>query len=485
MSESSQIGVTGLAVMGANLARNIARRGIPTAVHNRTPAKTRDFLSQFSDEGTFTGAENLQEFIEVLEPPRRIIIMVKAGAPVDGVIDDLAPLLDDGDILIDAGNSHFADTKRRAQACAERGLRFLGTGVSGGEEGALLGPSIMPGGDQDAYGAVADVFTQIAAQVDDEPCCAYIGPDGAGHYVKMVHNGIEYADIQLIAEAYDLLRHGAGMEAPEIAQVFDDWNAGDLESFLIEFTAKVLAKQDAATGQPLVDVIVDQAEQKGTGRWTSQDALELGVPLTAITEAVFARSLSALRDQRAAASRALAGPVPGAGGAASDDLVDDIRKALYASKVVAYAQGFEQMTAASRTHDWSLDMGTLATIWRGGCIIRARFLNRIRDADAENPDTVNLLMVPYFRDAVADGQEAWRRVIARAIDLGVPVPAFSSSLAYYDGYRRERGPANLIQGLRDFFGAHTYRRTDREGVYHTRWPQDGSEVRTDEPPVRA
>jgi len=480
MGESSEIGVTGLAVMGANLARNIARKGIPVAVHNRTAAKTEEFMAEYASEGAFTAGESLQEFVNALERPRRVIVMVKAGAPVDGVIDELTPLLDEGDIVIDAGNSHFADTRRRTAACAERGLRFIGTGVSGGEEGALLGPSIMPGGDREAYEVLAPVFDQIAAQVDGTPCCAYIGADGAGHYVKMVHNGIEYADIQLIAEAYDLLRHGAGLEAPAIAQIFDDWNTGDLDSFLIEITAKVLAKEDAATGKPLVDVIVDQAEQKGTGRWTSQDALELGVPLTAITEAVFARSLSALRDQRAAASEALAGPKPGTGDKLAQDIVDDVQKALYASKVVAYAQGFEQMTAASKSYGWDLDMASLATIWRGGCIIRARFLNRIRDAYVEHPDTVNLLMVPYFRDAVAEGQEAWRRVVSRAVEIGVPVPAFSSSLAYYDGYRRERGPANLIQGLRDYFGAHTYLRTDREGSYHTRWAQDGTEVRTDQ-----
>src|SRR4051812_28516025 len=485
MSEHSQIGLTGLAVMGANLARNIARNGYSIAVHNRTASKTEEFVREFGDDGDITGTGTIEEFVAALERPRRIIIMVKAGKPVDGVMDELMPHLEEGDIIIDAGNSHFADTRRRTQACAERGLRFVGTGVSGGEEGALLGPSIMPGGDRAAYKAVEDVFTRIAAQVDDEPCCAFIGPDGAGHYVKMVHNGIEYADIQLIAEAYDLLRHAGGLEAPELAKVFDEWNAGDLESFLIEITAKVLAKQDADTGRPLVDVIVDQAEQKGTGRWTSQDALELGVPLTGITEAVFARSLSALRDQRAAASQALAGPRPEEAAANTDGLVDDVRKALYASKVVAYAQGFEQMTAASKAHGWDLDMAMLATIWRGGCIIRARFLNRIRDAYLENPDTVNLLMVPYFRDAVADGQDAWRRVIARSVELGIPVPAFTSSLAYYDGYRRERGPANLIQGLRDFFGAHTYRRIDREGTFHTRWAQDGTEIRTDEPQVRA
>ena len=474
----SQIGVTGLAVMGANLARNIARRGVPTAVHNRTASKTEQFMADFGDEGPFTASESLEEFVQALERPRRIIVMVKAGAPVDGVIGDLAPLLDEGDIVIDAGNSHFADTRRRDQECADRGLRFIGTGVSGGEEGALLGPSIMPGGARSAYGEVEEVFTTIAAQVDGEPCCAYIGADGAGHYVKMVHNGIEYADMQLIAEAYDLLRHGVGLSVPDIAGIFDDWNTGDLESFLIEITGKVLAKTDDATGGPLVDVIVDQAEQKGTGRWTSQDALELGVPLTGITEAVFARSLSALRDQRAAASGALAGPQPN--GSLPDSLVDDIRRALYASKVVAYAQGFEQMTAAAAKYDWELQMGTLAKIWRGGCIIRARFLNRITDAYAEQPDLVNLLMAPYFRDAVADAQDSWRKVIVAAVDSGIAVPAFTSSLAYYDGYRRERGPANILQGLRDFFGAHTYRRTDRDGVFHTRWAQDGTEVRTDD-----
>jgi 6-phosphogluconate dehydrogenase len=479
MSEESKIGVTGLAVMGANLARNIASRDVPVSVHNRSPARTKDFMEQYGSEGKFTAGESLEEFVESLEKPRRIIVMVKAGAPVDGVIEDLAPLLDDGDIVIDGGNSKFLDTRRRTEECRERGLRFIGTGVSGGEEGALHGPSIMPGGERDAYGEIEDIFTTIAAQVDGTPCCAYIGPDGAGHYVKMVHNGIEYADMQLITEAYDLLRHGAGMGVQELSKVFEEWNEGDLDSFLIDITAKVLAKEDEDTGKPLIDVIVDQAEQKGTGRWTAQDALEQGVPLTAITEAVFARGLSALRDERKAASGVLAGPTPG--GSAPDSLVDDVRQALYASKVVAYAQGFEQMTAASKTYEWNLDMGSLATIWRGGCIIQARFLDRIKEAYEDDSGEVaaNLLVMPYFRDAVADAQDAWRRVISTAVEMGVPVPAFSSSLAYYDGYRRERGPANMIQGLRDYFGAHTYRRVDREGSYHTRWGQDGSEVRTD------
>jgi 6-phosphogluconate dehydrogenase len=474
-----RFGLTGLAVMGANLARNVAHHDIPIAVHNRTASKTEQFMAEHGSEGPITGTGSTQEFVQALERPRTIMTMVKAGPAVDAVIEELAPLLDEGDTIVDGGNSHFRDTQRRDKAMAERGLRFLGVGVSGGEEGALNGPSIMPGGSRESYEDVEHVFTSIAAQVDGTPCCTYVGADGAGHYVKMVHNGIEYADIQLIAEAYDLLRHGVGLEVPEIAQVFHDWNAGDLDSFLIEITATVLDKTDERTGQPLVDVILDRAEQKGTGRWTAQDALELGVPLTAITEAVFARSLSALGDQRAAASAQLAGPKPGEGGARADrELVEDVRKALYASKVVAYAQGFEQMTAAAKSEGWELDMGALATIWRGGCIIRARFLDRIREAYDTDPGTPNLLLVDYFRDAVADAQDSWRRVISHSIDIGVPVPAFTSSLAYYDGYRRERGPASLIQGLRDLFGAHTYRRVDAEGAYHVRWGQDGSEVRT-------
>ena len=481
MTEStgqSRIGVTGLAVMGANLARNIARRGVPVAVHNRTTARTKEFMEAYAGEGAFTAAESTEDFVAALERPRRIIVMVKAGKPVDAVIDELTPLLDEGDIIIDAGNSHFPDTLRRTEACAANGLRFMGVGVSGGEEGALLGPSIMPGGDPAAYAEVEEILTCIAAVVDGTPCCVHVGPDGAGHYVKMVHNGIEYADIQLIAEAYDLLTHVAGLDAPAIGKIFEEWNTGDLESFLIEITGKVLAKTDEKTGQPLVDVIVDQAEQKGTGTWTAIDALELGVPLTGITEAVFARALSALRSERKAASTTLAGPNPSAAENRTD-LIDDIRQALYASKVVAYAQGFAQMRAASQANDWNLDLGAMATIWRGGCIIRAQFLNRIRDAYAEHGDVENLLMVPYFTEAVANAQDAWRRVVITATEQGVAIPAFASSLSYYDAYRRERGPANLIQGLRDFFGAHTYRRIDAEGSFHTRWSQDGTEVRTD------
>jgi 6-phosphogluconate dehydrogenase len=472
----SEIGVTGLAVMGQNLARNIARHGFPVAVHNRSESRTKHLIERYGNEGEFTPATTLEEFVAALDRPRRIVIMVKAGKPVDGVIDELVPLLDKGDILIDGGNSNFEDTRRREAALAEHGLHFLGTGVSGGEEGALNGPSIMPGGPADAYAPVESILTTIAAQVDGTPCCAHIGPDGAGHYVKMAHNGIEYADMQLIAEAYDLLTSAAGLSAPEIAQVFQQWNEGDLESFLIETTSKVLAHTDATTGRPLVDVIVDQAEQKGTGRWTAQSALELGVPVTAITEAVYARALSARKDQRVRASKVLPGP---GGGTAPEGFVDAVRDALYASKVVAYAQGFEQMRAASDQYGWNVDPGTLATIWRGGCIIRARFLDRIKEAYERSPELPNLLLDDYFTDAVAGAQDAWRKVVRTAVDLGVPTPAFSASLAYYDGYRRERGPASLIQGLRDYFGAHTYRRVDRDGAFHTLWSEDGSEVSAD------
>ncbi len=467
-------GVFGLAVMGQNLARNVASRGVSVAVYNRTAARTDRMMEEHGGEGTFLPAYDPSSFVAALERPRTILVMVKAGPPVDEAIAHLRPHLEEGDILIDGGNSFFKDTRRRVAELEGSGLRFLGTGISGGEEGALHGPSIMPGGTREAYSHVEPIFTRIAAQVDGLPCCTYIGADGAGHYVKMVHNGIEYADIQLIAEAYDFLRQALGLGPAEQAAIFREWNRGDLDSYLIQITAEVLAKVDAATGQPLVDVILDEAEQKGTGRWTSQDALDLGVPVTAITEAVFARTLSALKERRVEASRVLAGPagaVPGAEG-----LVDAVRDALYASKIVAYAQGFDQMASAGRGYGWDLDLGALATIWRGGCIIRARFLDRIREAYAEHPDLGSLLLAPYFRDGLARVQDAWRRVVTTAIDIGVPLPAFTSSLAYYDGYRRARGPASLVQGLRDYFGAHTYRRVDREGSFHTRWAQDGAEV---------
>jgi len=466
-------GVFGLAVMGENLARNLAGRGIQVALYNRTAARTERLMAEHGSEGDFAPAFDAAAFVGAIEPPRPILLMVKAGTPVDEAIAELRPHLKAGDILIDGGNSFFQDTRRRCADLEAAGFRFIGTGVSGGEEGALKGPSIMPGGTREAYELVEPTLKAIAAKVDGTPCCTYIGADGAGHYVKMVHNGIEYADIQLIAEAYDLMRSGLGLEPPEQAAIFAEWNRGDLESYLIEITSEVLAKTDDRTGGPLVDVILDEAQQKGTGKWTSQSALDLGVPLTGITEAVFARFLSAQKAQRVVASKKLAGPPAGR---PAESLVDDIRDALYASKVVAYAQGFEQMVAAAGEYGWQLDLGAIATIWRGGCIIRARFLDRIREAYDGEPDLRNLLLAPYFRERVVGRQEAWRRVVREAVELGVPTPAFASSLAYYDGYRRERSPANLIQGLRDYFGSHTYRRVDREGAFHTRWAQDGSEV---------
>jgi 6-phosphogluconate dehydrogenase len=466
--------VFGLAVMGQNLARNVASRGVSVAVYNRTPARTQRMMAEHGSEGEFVPSYDVASFVASIQRPRTILVMVKAGTPVDEAFAQLRPHLDPDDILIDGGNSYFGDTRRRTVELEGSGLRFIGTGISGGEEGALLGPSLMPGGTRDAYDHVEPIFTRIAAQVDGTPCCTYIGPDGAGHYVKMVHNGIEYADIQLIAEAYDFLAHALGLGAEEQAAIFREWNRGDLDSYLIQITAEVLARRDAATGRPLVDVILDEAEQKGTGKWTAQDALELGVPVTAITEAVFARSLSAQKERRVAAARVLAGP--SAVVRDTEGLVDAVRDALHASKVVAYAQGFEQMALASRQYGWDLDLGAISTIWRGGCIIRARFLNRIRDAYREGRELPSLLLAPYFRDAVAGTQNAWRRVVRTAVEIGVPTPAFSSALAYYDGYRRERSPANLVQGLRDYFGAHTYGRVDREGTFHTRWAQDGAEV---------
>jgi 6-phosphogluconate dehydrogenase len=468
-----EIGVVGLATMGQNLARNFASHGVRVVVFNRHRERTDEFMAEYSSEGDFSAAYSFEDLARLLKPPRAVLVMVKAGAPVDEMIDALSKVLQNGDMIIDGGNSLFHDTRRRAAAAEAAGFGYLGTGVSGGEEGALLGPSIMPGGTRESYARVEDMLTAIAAKVDGVPCCTYIGPDGAGHFVKMVHNGIEYADIQLIAETYDLLRNGLGLTADELAPVFRKWNEGRLQSYLIEITSHVLAKHDDGAGS-LVDSIEDEAEQKGTGRWTSQNALELGVPLTGITEAVFARMLSSQKQQRVKASGILSGPVAGKAG---EDLVDDVEAALYASKIVAYAQGFEHLAAGSREFHWNLDLGALATIWRGGCIIRAKFLDRIKDAYAQSPDLDNLMLAPFFQEALASAQPAWRRVVKVAVDQGIPIPAFASSLAYYDGYRRARGPASLIQGLRDYFGAHTYHRVDREGAYHTRWAQDGKEVR--------
>jgi 6-phosphogluconate dehydrogenase len=477
---TAEIGVTGLAVMGRNLARNLARHGYRVAVHNRSSEKTRSLIAEHGDEGTFVPSESMAGFVASLERPRAVIIMVKAGRATDAVIDELVPLLDRDDIVIDCGNSHFTDTRRREKDLAELGLHFVGTGVSGGEEGALLGPSIMPGGSTFAYQKLGPMFEKIAAQVDGVACAVHVGPDAAGHFVKMVHNGIEYADMQLIAEAYDLLRSGLGADPAQLAEIFRTWNAGELESFLIEITGDVLAHTDATTGRPFVDIVVDQAEQKGTGRWTVQSALDLGVPITGIAEATFARSLSGHADQRAAAGATFAGRagVPEAPAAVEDrdQFVVDVERALYASKIVAYAQGFDHIAAGSREYGWNIDRGAMATIWRGGCIIRARFLDRIREAYLADPDLPSLLVAPYFADAIASGADSWRRVVAVAVRAGIPTPAFSSSLAYFDGLRRPRLPASLIQGLRDNFGAHTYQRVDQEGTFHTLWAGDHSEV---------
>ncbi len=479
----ADIGVTGLAVMGRNLARNFASRGHVVAVHNRTNAKVDDLVAEHGSEGDFVPSVDLAGFVASLKRPRRVMIMVKAGPATDAVIDDLVPLLEDGDIVVDGGNAHFEDTRRREAALRTHGLHFVGTGVSGGEEGALLGPSIMPGGSSESYQALGPILESIAAVVDGTPCCTYVGPDGAGHFVKMVHNGIEYADMQLIAESYDLMRQALGLSPAELADVFEQWNAGDLDSFLIEITSRVLRQVDAATGTPLVDLVVDQAEQKGTGRWTVQSALDLGVPVSGIAEAVFARALSGHAEQRGPARGVLTGPTGGSLGEVGDDerqqYVDDVRQALYASKLVAYAQGFDQIRVASEQYGWDVDEGAMATIWRGGCIIRAKFLDRIREAYDRDADLPSLLVDDYFSRVVADAQEAWRRVVVSAVELGVPVPGFASALAYYDGLRRERLPASLVQGLRDLFGAHTYARVDREGTFHTLWSGDLTEVRQD------
>ncbi|WP_019806210.1 NADP-dependent phosphogluconate dehydrogenase [Saccharomonospora halophila] len=472
MTTTANIGVSGLAVMGRNLARNLARHGHTVALHNRTEHRTRELVEGFGSEGTFVPTYSAREFVDALERPRRLVIMVKAGGPTDDVIEEFAPLLDPGDIIIDAGNAHFADTRRREAALRERGLHFVGTGVSGGEEGALHGPSIMPGGSAESYASLGPLLEDIAAQVDGEPCCTHVGPDGAGHFVKMVHNGIEYSDMQLIAESFDLLRGALGYDPAEIAEVFRTWNTGRLDSYLIEITAEVLAHTDPATDGPFVDVVADEAEQKGTGRWTVQNGLELGVPITGIAEATFARSLSGHTQLRAAA-RGLAGPTRAAlTGAEAERFADDVEQALYASKVVAYAQGFNQIQAGSAEYGWDIDLGAVASIWRGGCIIRATFLDDIRAAFRAEPTLPTLLTSGTFRTAVERAQDSWRNVVTTAVRLGIPTPGLSTALAYYDGLRAERLPAALVQGQRDYFGAHTYRRTDREGTFHTTWAAD-------------
>jgi 6-phosphogluconate dehydrogenase len=474
---TAQIGVTGLAVMGSNIARNFARHGYTVALHNRSIAKTDALLAEHGSDGNFVRSETIEEFLAALQRPRRVLIMVKAGEATDAVINELADAMEPGDIIIDGGNALYTDTIRREKAMRDRGLHFVGAGISGGEEGALNGPSIMPGGPKESYESLGPLLEEISAHVDGVPCCAHIGPDGAGHFVKMVHNGIEYSDMQLIGEAYQLLRDALGLTAGQIADVFTEWNAGDLDSFLVEITAEVLRQVDAKTGKPLVDVIVDEAEQKGTGRWTVKSALDLGVPVTGIAEAVFARALSGSVPQRRAAAGLTSGRL-GERPTDAEQFIADVRQALYASKIIAYAQGFNQIQAGSEEYDWGITPGVLATIWRGGCIIRAKFLNRIKDAYDADPALPTLIADPYFRSAVEASVDGWRRVVVSATELGIPIPGFSSALSYYDGLRTERLPAALIQGQRDFFGAHTYGRIDADpgARFHTQWSGDHTEV---------
>ncbi|NDZ83023.1 NADP-dependent phosphogluconate dehydrogenase [Streptomyces sp. SID10853] len=477
MSGTAQIGVTGLAVMGRNLARNFARHGYTVALHNRTAARTHELVEEFGEEGIFVPTESPEEFVAALERPRRLVVMVKAGDATDAVIQEFAPLLEDGDVIIDGGNAHFEDTRRREKELRERGIHFVGTGISGGEEGALHGPSIMPGGSAESYESLGPMLEKIAAKAKDgAPCVTHIGPDGAGHFVKMVHNGIEYADMQLIGEAYQLLRDVAGYSPARIADVFRTWNTGRLDSYLIEITAEVLSHVDTATGKPFVDVVLDQAEQKGTGRWTVQIALDLGVPVSGIAEAVFARSVSGHADLREA-SRHLAGPTAKAlGEDEAAAFADQVEQALYASKIVSYTQGFHELAAGSRQYDWNIDLGRIAAIWRGGCIIRAAFLDRITGAYEAQPQLPSLLADKGFADEIAAAQDDWRAVTATAVLQGVPTPGFTAALAYYDSLRAARLPAALTQGQRDYFGAHTYRRTDRDGTFHTLWGGDRTEI---------
>ncbi|MEH7613116.1 NADP-dependent phosphogluconate dehydrogenase [Gottfriedia acidiceleris] len=463
-----QIGVIGLAVMGKNLALNIESRGFSISVYNRSVEKTEEFLKEAEGKNV-VGTFSIEEFVNSLETPRKILIMVKAGAPTDSTIEQLLPHLDQGDILIDGGNTYYKDTQRRNKMLSDSGIHFIGTGVSGGEEGALKGPSIMPGGQKEAFELVKPIFEAIAAKVNNEPCTTYIGPDGAGHYVKMVHNGIEYGDMQLISEAYFLLKNVLGLTADELHHVFSDWNKGELDSYLIEITADIFTKTDEETGKPLVDVILDKAGQKGTGKWTSQSTLDLGVPTSIITESVFARFISAMKDERVKASKLLSGPSTSTYNGDKEQLIEDVRKALYMSKICSYAQGFAQLRAASDEYNWDLQYGDIAMIFRGGCIIRAAFLQKIKEAYDLDANLSNLLLDPYFKEIVESYQCALRKISVVAIEAGVPIPCFSAALAYFDSYRTETLPANLIQAQRDYFGAHTYERIDKEGKFHTQW----------------
>ena len=473
-----QIGVVGMAVMGRNIALNIESRGYSVSLYNRTGSKTTEVLEQNPGKN-LVGTYTVEEFVNSLESPRKILLMVQAGRGTDATIDALLPHLDKGDIVIDGGNTFFKDTIRRSERLAELGINFVGTGVSGGEEGALHGPSIMPGGPQSAYELVAPILRDISAKApeDGEPCVTYIGENGAGHYVKMVHNGIEYGDMQLIAESYDLLHRVLGLSAAEISQIFGEWNKGELDSFLMEISTQILATVDPATGKPMVDVIMDRAGNKGTGKWTSQSALDLGEPLSLITESVFARYISTFKEERVAASQVIPGVDFQANLSEADkkDIIEAVRQALYFSKIVSYAQGFAQMKAASQEYGWTLNYGEIAKIFRSGCIIRAKFLQKITDAYSKNPDLDNLMLDDYFLNILGSNQAAVRRVVTLAIQAGIPVPTFSSALAYYDSYRSPVLPANLIQAQRDLFGAHTYQRVDRPGTFHFHWNQGREE----------
>jgi 6-phosphogluconate dehydrogenase len=471
MAELCDIGLIGLAVMGENLALNIESRGYRVAVFNRTTTVVDDFIAGRAKGKRFTGCQRVEDLVAALAKPRKIMLMIKAGPAVDAVIEQLLPLLSPGDVLIDGGNTHFADSERRTTYIESKGLLFIGTGVSGGEEGALKGPSMMPGGSPAAWPLVKPIFQAIAAKVGpnhDIPCCDWVGPRGAGHYVKMVHNGIEYGDMQLICEAYFMLKQALRLTNTELYDVFADWNRGELDSYLIEITRDIFSVKDPDGGGDLVDAILDKAGAKGTGKWMSQLALDLGVPSTLVTEAVYARSLSALKDARMRASKVLKGPTATYQGD-KKSFIEAVRHALYASKISSYAQGFVQLQAAAAEHDWPLDYGSIALLWRGGCIIRARFLERIKEAFDADAKLENLLLAPYFTKAIEEAQQAWRHVVTTAFELGIAVPALSTALTYYDGYRTARLPANLLQAQRDYFGAHTYERVDKAGVFHSDW----------------
>lgn len=472
---TADIGLIGLAVMGENLVLNIESRGYTIAVFNRTTARVDDFVKGRAKGKKIIGTHTVKELVANLKKPRKVMIMVKAGSAVDQVIDEVAPLLEPGDILIDGGNTHYPDTTRRTQALKKKGIHYIGTGVSGGEEGALKGPSIMPGGDASAWPAVKPIFQAIAARAPDgSPCCDWVGDEGAGHYVKMVHNGIEYGDMQLICETYDLLRRVAGLTADELHQVFERWNKGRLDSYLIEITRDIFGYKDEATGKPLVEMIQDIAGQKGTGKWMVNSALDLGIPLTLITEAVFARCLAAQKDERVAAEKLLKGPEPKFTGD-KKAFIDDVELALYASKIVSYAQGFALMRAMAKESGWKINNGAVALMWRGGCIIRSAFLGKIKEAFDRNADLTNLLVDPYFSKEMTEAQASWRRTVGAGVANGIPLPAMSAALAYFDGYRAGRLPANLLQAQRDYFGAHTYERTDkpRGQFFHTNWTGRG------------